>query len=237
MKIACSRHREGRSRARGPAGGLGHDVVIGTRDVEQTLTRTEPDNLGYPPFAEWQNDNSGVRLVPFPEAGAHGELLVNATGGAGSLAALEATGAENLASKELVDLALALDFSEGMPPLLLVANTDSLGEQIQRTFPGARVVKALNTVFFEVMIEPQGARAAQRLPRVARRRGRRKPSRVCYAPSAGRMRRSSTSASGPRAAPRCTCRSISPSTACSTPSTSTSQSFGRSERGDEASQL
>jgi 8-hydroxy-5-deazaflavin:NADPH oxidoreductase len=34
-------------------------------------------------------------------------------------------------------------------------NTDSLGEQIQRTFPDARVIKTLNTVFFEVMIEPE----------------------------------------------------------------------------------
>jgi hypothetical protein len=93
--------------------------------------------------------------VPFPQAGAHGDLLVNATAGAGSLAALEATGATNLAGKVLVDLALPLDFSAGMPPRLLVGSTDSLGEQIQRTFPDARVVKTLNTVFFEVMIEPE----------------------------------------------------------------------------------
>lgn len=133
---------------------LGHDVVIGTRDVEQTLARTEPDAMGYPPYAAWQRANPGVRLVPFPAAGAHGELLVNATAGAGSLAALEGVGAANLAGKVLVDLALPLDFSQGMPPLLLVANSDSLGERIQRAFPDARVVKTLNTVFLEVMIEP-----------------------------------------------------------------------------------
>lgn len=134
--------------------GLGHDVVIGTRDVDQTLARSEPGALGTPPYAEWQRANPGVRLVPFPEAGAHGELVVNATAGAASMAALEAVGAANLAGKLLVDLALPLDFSHGMPPQLLVANTDSLGEQIQRTFPDARVVKTLNTVFVEVMIEP-----------------------------------------------------------------------------------
>ncbi len=134
--------------------GLGHDVMIGTRDVKQTLARTEPDALGHPPYAEWEQANPGVRLVPFPEAGAHGELIVNATAGTVSLAALEATGAANLAGKVVVDLALSLDFSQGMPPLLTVANTDSLGEQIQRVFPDARVVKTLNTVFFEVMIDP-----------------------------------------------------------------------------------
>jgi hypothetical protein len=32
-------------------------------------------------------------------------------------------------------LALPLDFSQGMPPRLLVANTDSLGEQINARSP------------------------------------------------------------------------------------------------------
>jgi predicted dinucleotide-binding enzyme len=41
-----------------------------------------------------------------------------------------------------------------MPPTLAVANTDSLGEQIQRVFPNARVVKALNTMNCQVMVEP-----------------------------------------------------------------------------------
>ena len=35
-----------------------------------------------------------------------------------------------------------------------MANTDSLGEQIQRAFPDARVVKTLNTMNAYVMIEP-----------------------------------------------------------------------------------
>jgi 8-hydroxy-5-deazaflavin:NADPH oxidoreductase len=80
--------------------------------------------------------------------------VVNATAGASSLVALEAAGATNLAGKVVIDIALPLDFSQGMPPLLLAANTDSLGEQIQRAFPGARVVETLNTVFMDVMIEP-----------------------------------------------------------------------------------
>ena len=67
--------------------------------MEQTLARTEPDAMGHPSYAVWQQANPGVRLVPFPEAGAHGELVVNATAGAVSLAALEATGAANLAGK------------------------------------------------------------------------------------------------------------------------------------------
>ena len=88
------------------------------------------------------------------EAAAFGEIVVNATPGAASLEALEAAGAENLAGKTLWDISNPLDFSQGMPPTLTVANTDSIGEQIQRAHPDANVVKALNTVTAAVMVEP-----------------------------------------------------------------------------------
>ena len=133
---------------------LGHDVVIGTRDVEQTVSRVESDGFGAPAFAEWHKDNPEVRLLPFPKAGAHAEVVVNATAGVKALSALAAVGMANLSGKVLVDLALPLDFSNGLPPKLLVANTDSLGEQIQRAYPQARVVKTLNTMFVRIMIEP-----------------------------------------------------------------------------------
>lgn len=138
----------------GRLAGLGHDVVIGTRDVEATLTRTESDARHAPPYSEWQHAHPDVRLLPLAAAGAHGELIVNATAGAVSLAALEAVGTANLAGKVLIDLALPLDRSRGTPPTLLFANTDSLREQIQRAFPDARVVKTLSTVFVAVMIDP-----------------------------------------------------------------------------------
>jgi predicted dinucleotide-binding enzyme len=133
---------------------LGHDVVIGTRDVDATLARTEPDAMGNPPYAEWQKDNAQVRLVALADAGAHGELIVNATSGQGSQSALEGAGAGNLAGKVILDIANPLDFSQGMPPILSVANTDSLAEQLQAAFPEARVVKALNTMNAYVMVDP-----------------------------------------------------------------------------------
>jgi predicted dinucleotide-binding enzyme len=133
---------------------LGHEVVIGTRDVVNTLARTDEDAMGNPPYVAWQQDHPAVRLVPFAEAGAHGELIVNATAGTGALPALEAAGASNLSGKVLVDVANPLDFSQGFPPFLSVANTDSLAEQIQRAFPDAHVVKTLNTMNAYVMIEP-----------------------------------------------------------------------------------
>ena len=68
-----------------------------------------------------------------------------------------------MADKVLVDLALPLDFSAGMPPQLLDTDTDSLGEQIQRRSPDAHVVKTLNTVFVGVMIEPGRVRGCHNL--------------------------------------------------------------------------
>ena len=51
-------------------------------------------------------------------------------------------------------MANPLDFSQGMPPSLIVCNTDSLGEQIQRNFPEVKVVKTLNTMNAHLMVNP-----------------------------------------------------------------------------------
>src|SRR6266498_1787443 len=133
---------------------LGHDVVFGTRDVAKTMADTKPDYMGNPPFSVWIKSHPKAKLAPFAEAAAHGEVLVNATAGAASLKALSAAGERNLAGKDLIDISNALDFSKGMPPSLIVCNTDSLGEQIQRAFPKAKVVKTLNTMTNVVMVSP-----------------------------------------------------------------------------------
>jgi predicted dinucleotide-binding enzyme len=134
--------------------GLGHDVMVGTRDPEETLSRTEPDQFGNPPISAWQREHPEVKLGTFGEAAAHGEMVVNATAGAVSLEALDMAGEENLSGKVLVDISNPLDFSQGMPPTLSVVNTDSLGEQIQRRFPEAKVVKTLNTMNAYLMVDP-----------------------------------------------------------------------------------
>ena len=135
--------------------GLGHDVVVGTRDPEATLARTAPDAMGTPPYAGWAADHVGVRLATFADAAAAAEMVVNATNGDASLDALTAAGAEHLAGKTLLDIANPLDFSRGFPPSLFVKDTDSLAEQLQRAFPDAKVVKALNTLNASLMVEPK----------------------------------------------------------------------------------
>lgn len=134
--------------------GLGHEVVIGTRNVDDTLARTQPDTMGTPPYSDWQQDNPAVRLLTLPEAGAHADVVINAVNGQHVMAALDGVGAAALADKVLLDLALPLDLSNGFPPTLTISNTDSLGEQIQRAYPDTRVVKSLNSVYYQVMIDP-----------------------------------------------------------------------------------
>jgi predicted dinucleotide-binding enzyme len=134
--------------------GTGHEVMVGTRDPEDTLSRTEPDQYGNPPFGAWDQEHPEVRLGTFGEAAAHGEMVVNATTGIASLEALEMAGEDNLNGKVLIDVSNPLDFSRGMPPTLWVSNTDSLGERIQRRFPEAKVVKTLHTMNAYLMVDP-----------------------------------------------------------------------------------
>ncbi|NYF60031.1 NADPH-dependent F420 reductase [Micromonospora purpureochromogenes] len=134
---------------------LGHEVTVATRDVAATLARTTPDAMGNPPYAAWAAEHPQVRLATIPDAAAGAELLVNATSGNVSIAALQAAGADNLAGKILIDIANPLDFGNGFPPTLFVKDTDSLGEQIQAAFPQLRVVKALNTLTAPLMVNPK----------------------------------------------------------------------------------
>ena len=110
---------------------LGHDVLIGSRTASSDVVRT------------------------FAEAAAHGDVVVNATGGIVSIEALTAAGAGNLAGKPLVDISNALDHSAGFPPKVLATDSESLGERIQAAFPEALVVKTLNTMTNAVMVRPR----------------------------------------------------------------------------------
>jgi predicted dinucleotide-binding enzyme len=127
----------------GRLAGLGHEVTMGSRTADNESA------------AEWAA-GAGERAShgTFADASAAADVIFNCTSGGASLEALLAAGDENLTGKLLVDVANPLDFSGGSPPSLSVMGDDSLGEQIQRTFPEARVVKALNTVNCNVMIDP-----------------------------------------------------------------------------------
>jgi predicted dinucleotide-binding enzyme len=122
---------------------LGHEVRMGSRAA------------GNENAVAWATEaGEGASEGAFADAAGFGEIVFNCTAGVASLDALKAAGDTNLAGKLLIDVANPLDFSHGMPPGLSVCNTDSLGERIQRAFPATHVVKALNTVNCDVMVEP-----------------------------------------------------------------------------------
>lgn len=120
---------------------LGHHVKMGSR------TKGNEKALAWV-AAQGDRASEGT----FADAAAFGEVIFVCTKGEGTLDALQAAGADRLRGKVLVDISNPLDFTNGMPPSLFVSNTDSLGEQIQRAFPEVRVVKTLNMVNCEVMV-------------------------------------------------------------------------------------
>lgn len=136
----------GQTLARGLSG-AGHDVVVGTRDPADSGGRDETADL---------------RLATFADAVAGSELVVNATGGQATLLVAEAV-AGVIGDRVLVDVSNPLDFSFGFPPTLTVKDTDSLGEQLQRALPTARVVKTLNTLTAGLMIATEARPAGTTL--------------------------------------------------------------------------
>lgn len=112
---------------------LGHSVAVGSRTA---------DNAAATKWARGAASRAGT----FAAAAAFGDVLFNCTRGAASLSALRAAGTQNLSGKVLIDVANVLPPDEVGPR--------SLGEQIQDAFPAAKVVKALNTMNCDVMVNP-----------------------------------------------------------------------------------
>ena len=123
---------------------VGHRIMVGSRTADSDAGQAWLRRVG-----------GQAQIGTFADAAAFGEILFDCTNGAHALAALRQAGAANLRGKILIQVGNPLDTSKGVPPSLTVCNTDSLGEQVQREFPDTRVVKALNTVNCDIMVDPE----------------------------------------------------------------------------------
>jgi 8-hydroxy-5-deazaflavin:NADPH oxidoreductase len=135
---------------------LGYQVMMGTRNVENTLQRKGTDNYGSLPFSEWHSKNQRVQLGTFAEAVKFGAIVLNALQGSITISTFKSCNANDFDGKIIIDIANPLDFSNGFPPSLIdgLNNTNSLGEEIQKIVPNAKVVKTLNTMYCGIMVNP-----------------------------------------------------------------------------------
>ncbi len=120
---------------------VGYPVTVGARTA---------DSASLEAFA----DHPGVSTGSFADAAAAASLVINATNGLFSLAALDLAADDNLAGKTLLDVSNELRPVEGGFPQPVASFDNSLGQRIQSAHPAVRVVKALNTMNCAVMADP-----------------------------------------------------------------------------------
>src|SRR5688572_18877793 len=123
---------------------LGYEVMMGSRTATNEKAQA------------WKAANGDKASIgTFEEAAKFGGIIFNCTKGDITLDVFKMAGTENFDGKTIIDIANPLDFSKGMPPSLIpeFSNTNSLGEEIQKLLPNANVVKSLNIVNCEVMVD------------------------------------------------------------------------------------
>ncbi|MDR6845827.1 NAD(P)-binding domain-containing protein [Flavobacterium granuli] len=123
---------------------LGHQVMIGSR------SKTNEKAIEFVNKFD-KNASNGT----FEEAATFGEIIFNCVKGEFAIEALKQAGS-GITNKILIDVSIPVDTKKGTPLSLIpeLCNTNSLGEEIQKTFPNTKVVKTLNTMWSTLMIVP-----------------------------------------------------------------------------------
>ena len=128
---------------------LGHDVRMGSRT---------PDNAAALAWAKANGPKASTGT--FADAAAFAEVAFLCVKGEAAVPVVAGVGSA-LDGKILVDISNPLDFSKGMPPTLSICNSDSLGEALQRTAKKTKVVKTLNTVNCQLMVNAQNLKGGE----------------------------------------------------------------------------
>jgi len=121
----------------------GHEVMLGSRDPKK--------------LDEWVSKNAQGKKGSFAEAAKFGEVVVLAAKGSQAAAALKAAGHENLNGKPVIDTSNPI--ADAAPTNGVIAYFTTLGEslmeKLQREVPGAKFVKAFNSVGAALMVDPK----------------------------------------------------------------------------------
>jgi predicted dinucleotide-binding enzyme len=123
---------------------LGHEVMIGSRSAINEKA------IEFVNKHETKASNG-----TFEEAANFGEIILSCVKGEFSIAALQQSGS-GINNKIRIDVSNPTDTNKGAPIRLIpeLCNTNSLGEEIQKTFPNTKVVKTLNTMWSTLMMIP-----------------------------------------------------------------------------------
>ncbi|HLM91228.1 MAG TPA: NAD(P)-binding domain-containing protein [Thermoplasmata archaeon] len=122
----------------------GHTVRLGSRT---------PESEGLVAWKKKVGANGST--ASFSDTAQWGEMLVLATRGVENASTLQLAGPKHFAGKVVIDVTNPLIMAPNSPPALAVGLTDSAGEGVQRLLPGAKVVKAFNSVGNTLMFRPQ----------------------------------------------------------------------------------
>ncbi|RZV35820.1 MAG: NADP oxidoreductase [Chromatiales bacterium] len=118
---------------------LDHTVIYGSRSPESQKTRALVD----------KTPNASAALPA--EAAARADVIVLAVPGMATESVVNALG--DLSGKIIIDPTNPL-IVEGDPPTFIIGTDRSLGEIVQEAHPDAFVVKAFNTINWQLMIDP-----------------------------------------------------------------------------------
>jgi 8-hydroxy-5-deazaflavin:NADPH oxidoreductase len=123
----------------------GHQVMMGTRDPNSKDVR------------DWLTATAGASAGTFAEAARFGEILVLVVLGRVVENVVKLAGAENMAGKVVIDATNPIADAAPVNGVLqfFTGPNESLAEKLQALAPGAKVVKAFNSVGAPRMVNPQ----------------------------------------------------------------------------------
>ncbi|HAO46482.1 MAG TPA: NAD(P)-binding domain-containing protein [Ferruginibacter sp.] len=123
----------------------GHLVMLGTRDVNKAEVK------------EWLLQNPGSSAGSFADCARFGEIIVLAVSGDIAAQVISSAGISNFDGKPVIDPTNPIDHTR--PPVngvlpFFTSGEESLMERLQKMLPGAKLVKAFNSVGSAYMYKP-----------------------------------------------------------------------------------